>query len=185
MRDYNFFEIYQSKKGLNIKPTSPFFIGALIILLCVLLSAGAIARNVLLTQDILAATSELDSMKASEEYILADKLLSNIDSMKKYEEEGDLALENFQSSDILNTALLTALFKGVPVNGTLTDFYIDSANVEMTFEVPDRKSAATLLLGLKETDLFLDLHLSSVYSGEDVAGFSADIHGILKAGEIE
>ena len=185
MKDYNFFEVYDNKKSFSLNPGSPFFIGGIIILICLILSAGLIIRNRILMDSIDSSTTEWLSTKNSQDYILADQLQKSLDSMKDYEKGADSALEKFRLADIIDTKLIGDLFEGLPSTDVVTYFNLEGLNLSMTCDVPRREAAAELLLGLKETGLLETVKLDSVDTNQDDLTSIVRIIGILMAGEEE
>lgn len=185
MRDYNFFEIYDNKKKFSLNPRSPFFIGGIVVLVCVLLSIGLILRNRILLDNIESATEKWLRTKSSQEYISADKLQNSLDAMEDYEKNADIALGKFSLANFINSKLIADLFKELPSNVVVTDFDLKGLDLRITCDAPNRETAAELLLGLKQTGLFEMVKLDSVVTNEDNFGSVVRINGILKAGEAE
>ncbi|SHJ36838.1 hypothetical protein [Parasporobacterium paucivorans] len=185
MRDYNFFEVFESKKGVKLNPRSPFFIAAVIIAVCVVLSLGLVVRNWILTKNIDSATEELAKTKTSQEYILANELQNSMDAMTEYEKSADTTLEKFTSADIIGSQLMTDIFKGLPSNAVVIFFNLEGLDLKMTCDVPNRETAAELLLGLKQTELMQTVKLDTIETKQDNTGLVVRVYGVLKAGEAE
>lgn len=183
MNDFNFFSIYQKKRGLDLNPGSPYFISGIIVLVCVALTAGIFIYNLILSRQIEAANSETIQIKASQEYTEASYYQNSLQAMSNYEAGADHALLKFQASNVIRTELLEAIWKGLPVNVRMTSFTIDQTTINMSFQIPNRRAAAELLKGLKETGLFQEIHLGAIGAGTDTPTMSTTVTGTLKAGE--
>lgn len=184
MNDYNFFSSYQKRKEINLNPGSPYFISSIILLIVVVLTAGIMMYNFYLNTQLDTIHAELMEVKASDEYTQAAFLKNSLQAMSEYDNNANLALQKFEASDIISSELLNQIFKGLPVNVKMVTFSVDQTTVSMSFDIPNRKAAAELLLGLKDTGLFQDLHLSDV-SGEIGGILSTSVEGMLKAGAIQ
>ena len=182
MRDYNFFSIYEKKRDFIFNIKSPYTISGIIILLCILLSAGFIIRNMILENNIQEMQAQIDSIQKSSDYKEANELNNRIDAMNKYEQIADIALENFQAADTLDSELINNLFKGIPANAVITDFTIINTGFSMSCNVPSRKAAAELVLGLKGTNLLHEVQLISV-SLQEGNTYKAMLDGVLKVGD--
>ena len=183
MNDYNFFSIYQKKKGLALNPGSPYFISGVIVLICIVLTSGIFIYNLILTKQIEAAQTKAMEIKATEEYTQASYYQNSLQAMTSYETSADLALQKFQASDVIRTELLSNLWKGLPVNVRMTAFTADQTKVTMSFSIPNRRAAAELLKGLKETGLFQEIHLGTIAASEESTTLSTTADGTWKAGE--
>ncbi len=183
MNDYNFFSSYQRKNWMAFDIRSPYFLGVLILIICAGFTAGVYVNNFITTMQINSMTAEVDTIKKNEDYIAADKFQKSLDAMIKYDASADLALKKFQSAQVLDSELISSLLKGVPTNVKVVSFGMDSTSFGITCNAPDRKVAAELLLGLKETGLCDDIQLNSVTSKEDGSGVVVSINGTLKVGQ--
>lgn len=183
MNDFNFFSSYQKKKGLDLNPGSPYFISGIIVLVCIVLTSGIFIYNLILMKQIESEQAKTMEIKATEEYTKASYYQNSLQAMTSYETGADLALQNFQSSDVIRTDLLTNLWKGLPVNVRMTAFTADQTKITMSFGIPNRKAAAELLKGLKETGLFQEIHLGTIAASEESTTLSTTVDGTWKAGE--
>lgn len=182
MNDYDFFSGYKRKKGINLDFNSPYFLGAIILIICVALSVASVARNIVLDSRIDSLTQEADAIKSTDNYLLANELQSGLDAMADYDIGASSALRKFKEAKVLDSNLISSLLKGVPANVTVTSFKIDSVGFVMICDVPGRKAAAELMQGLKETGLCQEVRLNFVTNNPDNSGGSVNIDGILKAG---
>lgn len=182
MKDYNFFEDYQAKRGISIDIKSPIFIAALILLLCVAGSIGLVARNMILTSQIGSISAEIQTLQASQKYINASQLELSVNSMAQYDQSAQNVMQTFQSSSVLGTEFMKTLAGKLPATVTMTTVTLDNASANFTFSVPNRKAAAELLLSLKDSGLFQYVELSSI-STDETNKSNAGITAILKAGE--
>lgn len=185
MSDYNFFSEYQKKKKLELNPSSAYFWGGIIILICIIAIAGALARNYVLTSQIESIESSIAQIKSDADYVRANELQQSLDAMSEYETEADRALEKFQQSQIIDTELISALLKTVPTNSTVVSFGMQGTGFGMTCNVPSRKVASELLLNLENTDLCENIKLNSVSLNETGDGYVVSLDATLKAGESE
>lgn len=185
MKDYNFFEIYESKKGMQINPKSAYFVGALILLICVGLSVGLVARNLILSYQINDMAQKLADIKVSTKYIQANKLRVSIDSMTEYDKSAEIALEKFYSNQIIGTSLLEKISSALPSTISMVSFKMNNTLADISFQVPTRKAGAELILSLKNTGLFKDVALISVFGTQDGTGFMVYTACIMEEGEIK
>jgi hypothetical protein len=184
MNDYNFFDVYKKKKDLQIDPKSIYFIATIILSICVLLSISVLGRNIYLSSQINNITLENDQIKASVEYIEAEKLQTSLDGMIEYDQIATITLSKFQESNVLGTKILEVISGAIPAGVRIDNFTIDNASAAFSCYTPDRKATAELLLSLKETNLFSDTHIISVSKNEG-AGYVAIIECIMKVGEVK
>lgn len=184
MRDYNFFEIYEKQGVLSINEKSPLFIGIIIVLLVVVLAIGLVVRNVVLQYQINDYTEKTIKIKASREYIEANKIQNSISAMQKYDEYASIALEKFQASNLIGTEVLTRLSSSIPLQASLNSIRMNNGVMDASFNVADRKTAAELVLSLKESGLFKNVHLSSLTIGSGTTNYTAAIQGIMMEKEI-
>ena len=73
MNDYNFFEIYERKKGFEFNLRSPFVQGGIIVALVLILTLFAVGRNIFLTVKINTLNNQSYEVKQTEEYIEANQ----------------------------------------------------------------------------------------------------------------
>jgi len=182
LKDYNFFEEYQSKKGINIDPKSPAFLGALVLLLCVALSIGLVVRNMVLTNQIATINQEIATIQASEKYIKASQLELSVNSMAQYDESAQKAMKTFTDNNVIGTEFMKTLTSKLPATVTISTFTLDNASANFTFSVPNKKAVAELLLSLKSSGLFQYVELSTI-STDETNKSNASIIATLKAGE--
>lgn len=179
MRDYNFFEIYEKKKGVSIQPKSTAFVCAVLIVLVILATAGMIARNYYLSNEIDAYNIKTEQIKSSEKYKEANQLKEGIAAMKEYDQNAEVALKKFQNYNLIGTELLTIISSSIPAQASLDAITMNNAAMISTFIVTDRKTASELLLSLKNTGLFKNVHLSSIAINEG-SSYKANILCIMK-----
>ena len=183
MNDFNFFSGYQRKRGISFNIHSPYFLVAVILFLCVGASIGVYVNNFITTLHINSLTEQVDTLKKSDDYIVADKYQKSLDAMAKYDAGADLALKKFQSAQIIDSNLISTLLKGVPTNVKVVSFGMENLSFGLTCNAPNRKAAADLLLGLKETGLCENIQLNSVTNKDVGSGVVVSINGTLKVGQ--
>lgn len=183
MRDYNFFEAYQKKRELSINAKSPVFLGILVILLILALSAGLVIQNIVLASRMTAAAEKLSELQASEEYQKAIKLQDSISAMSEYDQYAESALSRIQKGDVLGTEFLKNLSGVLPSSANIQSVNITRANATLYINVPNQKAAAELVGNLDKSGLFQQTTLISVTKNEESTTFVALINCILKAGE--
>lgn len=185
MRDYNFFSAYDKKKELRIGPSSPYFIAGIILVLAVLATAGLVGRNMLLERDIQALQDETAALQATASYQEAQALNAAWNSLVDYETSADAALADFEANDVSATAFLDRLTAALPSTVTLDSISADHAYMMATFQVPDKRTAAELVLRLEESGLFESVHMPSVSQRQGQVAFLASVNCVRKAGEEE
>lgn len=183
MKDYNFFEIYEKKKGSSINPKSITFIGLLLLILLIMISLGAVGRNFYLSYKIENLTADTEQMKTSGEYIEAQKIQDSVDAMREYDKKAEIALKKFENLNTLGTDTLTHISSAIPAGVKLDGMNMDHAMGSFYFTVPDRNATAELTANLKALELFEDVHLISVTLNEDKIQYTANIECIMKAGD--
>jgi len=184
MNDYNFFEVYGRKSSFEISLRSPYFIGAVVILLCILMSLGLLTRNFIMGRQIVNIHSQISTIQASPEYLKAVQLSNSIDAMKQYDSSADGVMSLFEKNNVISTELLETLSAQLPVTVTLTNFNMDNASANFTFNAPTRKAVSELVLRLKNSGLFQDVSFNSVTTTE-TGGVEVTINAVMKAGEAE
>ena len=180
MRDYNFFEIYR-KKSSRVRVRSPYFIGAVIIFLCAAAGLVLVAGNLVLSGEIADITAKTAVMQSGEEFAEANRLQQSIELMQRYDSNAESALTSLEAAQVLGTGTLKALFGGIPVSVTLNTLSVDAGSLSITCTLPNRRAAAELILGLRETGLFSDITLTSISTNQDGSGSVAALSGTLKA----
>ncbi|PKM84153.1 MAG: hypothetical protein CVU86_08705 [Firmicutes bacterium HGW-Firmicutes-11] len=185
MRDYNFFSAFDKKKGLDINPKSPYFIALIIVIVAVLATAGLVVRNMLLESQIADLNDEIATIQASAEYQEALKLQTALNNLAAYEEGADIVLADFEKSDVLGTALLDQLSASLPTTATMISMNLNHATMTGNFTVPDKRTAAELILRLEESELFSSVHAPNIFQQEAQPGFTVIIECEMKAGEVE
>ncbi len=185
MRDFNFFEAYQMKRGLGFNAKSPVFLGILVILLILASSGSLLIRNVVLAANLSAEAAELQDIQMSEEYQEANRLQKAIGAMQDYDQYASSALSRIEEGDILNTEFLRMLSQAMPSAVSLESASLTRQSASFAFRAPNRKAAAELMDSLEHSGLFLQTSLLSVSSETDVPGYKAEISGVIKAGEEE
>lgn len=183
MKDYNFFEIYEKKKGISINPKSVTFIGFVLLMLLILVSLGAVGRNFYISYQIDKLTADTERMKAGREYGEAQKIQDSVDAMKEYDKKAETALNKFKNSNTLGSDTLAKISSVIPAGVKLDGMNMDHAVTAFSFTVPDRSATTELLLNLKTLDIFEDVHLISVILNEDKILYTANIECIMKAGD--
>jgi len=183
MKDYNFFEIYEKKKGISIDPKSVTFIGLVLLMLLVMISLGAVGRNFYLSYHTDKLTADTERMKAGREYGEAQKIQDSVDAMKDYDKNAETALNKFKNSNTLGADTLAKISSVIPAGVKLDDMNMDHVMTTFSFAVPDRNAAAELMSNLKTLDIFEDVHLISVTLNEDKILYTANIECIMKAGD--
>lgn len=185
MRDYNFFEPLQRKKGIHINVKSPVFYGFLVICLIILASAGTVAQNMFYKANLVIAKNELIDVQSTPEYQEAVKLQEMITALMSYDQLAGRALERIEiGKAILNTAYLKKISDTLPSTASYRNIAINTAGAAFTFWIPDRKAASELVYDLDHSGLFLDTVLVSVVANKDGSGgYTATITSVVKAGE--
>ncbi len=185
MKDYNFFLVFDKKRGARIDPKSSNFIAVIVIILCVLLSVGLVARNFVLLNRLTDINTEIEVKIASSEYTEANRLKMSIDAMKQYDEISEEIVKKFQEADVLGTEIMGTLTSVMPTSVTLNSISINNAAAGFVFAAPDRKAAAELLLNLKNSGLFQEVELNTITSDPNSSLMNVTINAVMKAGEAE
>lgn len=185
MRDYNFFEPYQRRKGSGIKLTSPFFFGIVVIFLILALSGGLLIRDRMLADELQGLQEQLIAIQSGAEYQAADQVSKRIGTMSEYDQYAATALERIHQGQVLGTAFMRNFTALLPVGATLENASIHRATASFEFEVQNRRIAAELLKHLDESELFVKTSLKSLVLLQDVNRFTAAIDCTLKAGEAQ
>ena len=183
MKDYNFFEIYEKKKGVSVNPKSAAFIGLVLLLLLIMISLGAVGRNFYLSHETEKLTADTERMKAGREFAEAQKIQDSVDAMKAYDKKAEIALNKFINFNTLGTDALTKISTAIPAGVKLDGVNMDHVVTVFSFTVPDRKATAELMANLKALDIFEDVHLISVTLNEDKISSVANIECLMKAGD--
>jgi Tfp pilus assembly protein PilN len=183
MKDYNFFEIYETKKGIKINPKSATFIALIIIILCVILSVGLLLRNYLLDMRVQDMKNEIEVKISSQEYAEANRLKQSIDAMKEYDQTAEEVLKKFEEANIIGTEFMKTLVSSLPTAVAMNSINVDNASASFVFTSPDRKVAAELLLNLKNSGLFQDVQLHSITTDPNSNQMSVVIDAVMKASE--
>jgi Tfp pilus assembly protein PilN len=183
MKDYNFFEIYEKKKGISINPKSVTFIGLVLLMLLIVISLGTVGRNFYLSYHTDKLTADTERMKAGREYVEAQKIQDSVDAMKDYDKKAEIALKKFKNSNTLGTNILTKISAAIPAGIKLDSMNMDHVVTVFSFIVPDRNAADELMANLKALDIFEDVHLISVTLNEDKIQYTSNIECIMKAGD--
>lgn len=183
MKDYNFFEIYEKKKGISINPKSSTFIGLVLLILLIMISLGAVGRNFYLSYKTENLTADTERMRASREYAEAQKIQDSVDAMKDYDKKAEIALKKFKNLNTLGTDILTKISTAIPAGVKLESMNMDHIVTVFSFTVPDRNAADELMANLKALDIFEDVHFISVILNEDKILYTANIECIMKAGD--
>ena len=184
MKDYNFFEVYGMKKGsLNIR--SPYFVGALIVLLFLIVSALLVGRNMVIENEIKSLYGEIEALKSNPVYEEAMLIKQSINDLNQYDSTADAVMKKFENSNVVTTDLLARISAQIPETATLTAFNIDNASAVITLRAPNRKAVAEAVLHLKESGLFRDVTFDTVTNLEGVNGVEVVINGTMKAGEAQ
>jgi hypothetical protein len=183
MKDYNFFEPLQHRKGIRINVKSPVFFGFVVILLILLASAAMVVQNTLIKVELAGVKGELADIQASPEYQTAIRLQDSISALMSYDQLSGRALERIeQGKSTLNTGLLKSMSDAIPQTASYRSLSLSSAQADFVFWVPDRKTAAELYHDLENSGLFLQTTLVSVTINNE-GGYDASINCIVKAGE--
>ena len=185
MRDYNFFEAYHKKKGLDINVKSPVFLGIVVILLILAFSVGLLIQNVILAARLTSTVIELSNVQATEEYQKAIVLQNSISSMTEYDQNAGSALGRIQMGKVLNTEFLKKLSDVLPSTANIQTINLTRTTATLYINVPNQKAAAELVGNLDKSGLFLQTSLVSVTKDESTGAYVALINGIVKAGENE
>jgi hypothetical protein len=183
MKDYNFFADYQKKRGINIDLKSPYFIGAIMLIIVGALSIGLVVRNVVLTNQIASANMDIQTIQAMPEYLEANALKESIDSMNTYDQNAQGILDKFNQSNVITTDFIKAVNAKVPSTAKMSMMTINNTTATFTFIIPTQKTAAELVQSLRNSGLFEDIDLKSITPGPAGVGSSAEIAAIMKAGE--
>ena len=185
MSDYNFFSEYQKKKKLKINPDSIYFWGGIIVLICILAIIGVFVRNYVLSSQIETITISTVQIKSDADYVKANELQQSLDAMLAYDTQAEISLQKLEQLQVIDSDLISSLMSGVPKNVTVATFGMDNISFGMTCNTPDKKSAAELLLGIRNTDLCSDLQLISVETNTTEGGFTVTLEGTFKEGEAQ
>lgn len=183
MKDYNFFEIYEKKKGFTIQPKSTVFACAVILLIFILVSLGLVGRNLYLSSRINSLDSETQKIKATKEYQEADRLQNSINAMQEYDKKAGIALKKFEDSSVIGSKLIMKIASVMPSNTAMLKIEMDNAIVKADFSLPDRKSGAELILALKGSELFSNVHATNIFINEGKTGYIISIECDMKAGD--
>jgi|GEM_PF-1825520 len=183
MRDYNFFSAFDKKKGLDINPKSPYFIALIIVIVAVLATAGLVVRNMLLESQIAELNDEIATIQASAEYQEALKLQTALNNLAEYEKGADVVLTDFETSNVLGTAILDQLSASLPTTATMVGLNLNHATMTGNFTVPDKRTAAELILYLEESKLFSAVHVPNIFQREGQPGFFVVVECQMKAGD--
>jgi hypothetical protein len=184
MRDYNFFESCQRRKGFRINIKSPVFLGFTAILLIVIASGGIAVQNAIVKAELADATEKLAVIQASPGYQETVALQNSINSLNEYDRNASIALERIEAGKkILNTGFLKAVSGVIPSTVTLQTASLTSVNAAFSFRTPDRKTAAELVHDLDHSGLFLQTTLVSLTS-DGSGGCTASINCMIKAGPV-
>jgi hypothetical protein len=184
MRDYNFFSAYDKKKGLDINPKSPYFIALIIVIVAVLASAGLVIRNMVLNDQLADLNDEIGMIQASAEYQEALDASSDLDRMKEYDGYAQIVLHDFEKHDLLGTDVLDALAATMPSNTAARLISFNNETMTGDFLVPDRRTAAELLLRLEESGLFTSVYSPSLSLNDDNPGYTLTVECQMKEGEL-
>jgi hypothetical protein len=182
MNDFNFFSVYEKRKGIKFDLDSPYFMGVVILIICVIFSIGFLSRNLILNIQISAMTKKIETIKQTDDYATANDLQNSINAMVNYDTSAALALKKYQDAKVLDSGLVSSLLSGVPANVSVVSFGISDTGFGMTCNVPNRKIAAELIQDLKATGLCQEIQLNSVTNNPDGSGCVVSIDGVLKAG---
>ncbi len=185
MSDYNFFSEYRKKKKLEINPDSIYFWGGIIILICILAMVGVLARNYVLTSQIKSIEMSTIQIKSDADFVKANELKQSLNAMLAYDGQAKISLQKLEQSQVINSDLISSLMNGIPTNVTVATFGMDNISFGMTCNTPDKKSAAELLLGIRNTDLCSDLQLISIETNTTEGGFTVTLEGTFKEGEAQ
>lgn len=183
MKDYNFFELYEKKKKIDISLKSPYFVGAMILFICIILSIGLTLRNVYLTYQINDLNQKYGEIQLNPQLAEANRLQTSINAMGEYDISAELALNKFYNNKIIGTDLMNQISAAIPSVVSINSFKMDNSLADISFQVPSRKAAAELILSLKKTGIFQDVVLISIFSNQQGSGFVAYTACIMKAGE--
>lgn len=184
MTDYNFFSIYEKKKGMVLDIKSPYFAGGLLVAIAVLVALVLVGLNLYSGFRILSMTQELDSLKANQEYQDAVFYQQSIQAMSSYDRAAQIALDKFNSNNKLTTVYLAKLASFIPDPIVIKSLTIDNANLSLSCSAVDRRAIAELIKSLNESGLFLNTIVSSVMLDDQTQTFNASIYCIIKDGEI-
>lgn len=185
MRDYNFFSAYDKKKELKISPSSPYFIAGIILLVAVLATAGLVVRNMMLENEIRALQDETAALQATAEYAEAIDLQKKWDSLLEYEKNADVVLADFETHNVLGTAFLDQFSASLPATAAMLSMNLNHATMTGTFQVPDKRTAAELILQLEDSGLFQSVHSPNISQTEGQTGYTVVIECERKAGAVE
>jgi type IV pilus assembly protein PilN len=185
MRDYNFFESYQKKRNVSIDVKSPVFLGMIVILLILAVSAYCVAQNFILGLRLASASVELAEIQSSKEYQEAIMLQDSITAMAQFDQDAGSALQRINNSKILNTKFMQKLSGVIPSTVSFQTVNLTQSNASLNFYVPNEKAAAELVGNLDQSGLFLQASLVSVTKSEEAGNYIASINCIIKAGDQE
>ena len=139
----------------------------------------------ILTNQLNDATASLETLKADQKYIEAERLKGSIQAMSEYDASADGSLKAFTESGILGTPLLKKFAASVPAAVSFTSLTFSSSKLDISCNAPSRKVVAELILDLKNSGLFQDVQLASVTSDTQSTGYAVIISTILKAGVVK
>lgn len=183
MNDYNFFSVYERKKGLDFNIKSPYLVGAILLIICLLVSIGLVGSNFYYSYSIGKLTSEIDGLKASTEFKEATYYLQSIDAMKQYDDAAQTALDKFIASELLGTDYINKITSVIPSNVIIQGMSLDNFNLAISAQIPNRKVASELMLALDETGLFYEVKIIGVFKNTEGVGFATYINATIKESE--
>lgn len=185
MRDYNFFSAFDKKKGLDINPKSPYFIALIIVIIAVLASAGLVIRNMVLIDQIAELTDQTVAIQTSQAYKDARELQLALEYMAEYETNADIVLADFENSNVLGTAVLDQLTASLPSTAAMLNLKLNHEQLVGNISVPDKRTAAELILRLEDSGLFSSVHAPNVFQVAGQPGFVVSVECEVKAGEVQ
>ena len=183
MKDYNFFEIYEKKRTLFINPRSIYFIGSMALLLSIFISLSFLGRNIYISYQTDKMINESNVIKATKEYIEADRLQNSVNAMNEYDVNAEIALNKFNDYNLLGSKILSSLSSTLPIGVSINSLSMNNASANLAFNALDRKSVAELLVNLNDSMLFKEIHFSSVTANVSGAGYIANIQCIMETGD--
>jgi Tfp pilus assembly protein PilN len=139
----------------------------------------------ILTDQIAELNDEIAVIQASAEYQEALALQSEMETLTEYEKGADLVLADFERQNTLGTSVLDQLTASLPANVNISSMNLNHAAFTATFNVPDRRTGAELILRLEESGLFQYVHTSSLTQTDEQPGYSMYVECERKVGEIE
>ncbi|QRN86070.1 hypothetical protein JR334_02220 [Clostridia bacterium] len=185
MRDYNFFDGYNKKKGFRFNFSSPIFIFAIVLIALGAFSFQLITKNNDMQDKIQAQNLELIALQEHEAYAESKNLEQVVAVLKEYDQKAENVLNQLTAANIIDVDFMSQIEAALPATSKTTNLNVNQEVFSIICEVPTREIAATLYDSLLGTGLFERLQIASVVSKQEANTYTVNINGNLKAGEIQ